>query len=143
MKKTVWFALVVLVIAAMALAACGGGNGGGETSRQEPPADYGNTTNPFEGQADAVAAGQELYATNCATCHGDGGKGDGPAGAALDPAPADLTATVRETDPVYSHWVIAEGGAAAGLSSSMAAYKGILSDDQIWQIVTYMEDSFQ
>ena len=33
---------------------------------------------------------QELYARNCASCHGDHGGGDGPAGAALDPPPTDF-----------------------------------------------------
>lgn len=35
--------------------------------------------------------GASLFAANCATCHGPQGQGDGPAGAALDPRPADLT----------------------------------------------------
>lgn len=35
--------------------------------------------------------GAELFAANCASCHGPQGKGDGAAGAALNPRPADLT----------------------------------------------------
>lgn len=41
--------------------------------------------------ADSGDSGAALFAANCATCHGPQGKGDGPAGAALDPRPADLT----------------------------------------------------
>ncbi|HSN90688.1 MAG TPA: cytochrome c [Anaeromyxobacteraceae bacterium] len=37
-----------------------------------------------------IAQGKASYATNCAACHGDAGKGDGPAGAALEPKPRDL-----------------------------------------------------
>ena len=37
------------------------------------------------------------------------------------------------------HWVISEGGAVAGLSATMVSYKAILTDDQIWQIVTYIK----
>src|SRR5690606_25374304 len=37
-----------------------------------------------------LARGAELYAANCASCHGDRGLGDGPAGRGLDPAPANL-----------------------------------------------------
>lgn len=38
-----------------------------------------------------VAAGAEIYARNCAYCHGDGGHGDGALGKDLPVAPADLT----------------------------------------------------
>lgn len=44
---------------------------------------------------ETVAKGKELFAANCATCHGDTGAGDGPAGAALDPPPRNL-ATASE-----------------------------------------------
>lgn len=141
MKKTLWITLLVMVLSALVLAACGGG-GAATTQRQSPPSDYANAANPFAGQADAVAQGKELYTTNCATCHGDAADGNGAAGAALDPKPANLVTTVKETDPVYSHWVVAEGGPAAGLSSSMVAYKSILSNDDIWKIVTYLEETY-
>lgn len=35
--------------------------------------------------------GAEDFATYCAACHGDGGKGDGPMRDTLDKRPADLT----------------------------------------------------
>jgi high-affinity iron transporter len=38
-----------------------------------------------------LARGRTLYAEACASCHGPEGRGDGPAAAGLDPAPADLT----------------------------------------------------
>lgn len=41
--------------------------------------------------ADLVAKGQTLYAQNCASCHGESGKGDGAAGAMLTPKPRNLT----------------------------------------------------
>jgi high-affinity iron transporter len=34
--------------------------------------------------------GRRLYAEACASCHGDSGRGDGPAAAALDPRPSDF-----------------------------------------------------
>jgi len=36
-------------------------------------------------------AGEEMYASYCAACHGDKGKGDGPAAAAMATPPRDLT----------------------------------------------------
>jgi len=40
-----------------------------------------------------AAAGKLVYTGKgtCWTCHGQGGKGDGPAGKALNPAPRDFT----------------------------------------------------
>jgi mono/diheme cytochrome c family protein len=38
-----------------------------------------------------VAHGRELYLDNCATCHGMGGRGDGPMADDLKVPPADLT----------------------------------------------------
>ena len=35
--------------------------------------------------------GQRLYKTTCAPCHGESGKGDGPAAVAYDPKPRDHT----------------------------------------------------
>lgn len=35
--------------------------------------------------------GNRTYQLQCASCHGTEGRGDGPAAAALDPKPADLT----------------------------------------------------
>jgi len=35
--------------------------------------------------------GREVFLRRCASCHGDGGRGDGPAAGALRTAPADLT----------------------------------------------------
>jgi mono/diheme cytochrome c family protein len=38
-----------------------------------------------------VASGKELFTRYCASCHGEDGKGRGPAAAALKNPPADLT----------------------------------------------------
>ncbi|MBI3739933.1 MAG: c-type cytochrome, partial [Chloroflexi bacterium] len=38
-----------------------------------------------------LAAGKQIYQENCATCHGESGKGDGATAANLNPKPYDLT----------------------------------------------------
>jgi mono/diheme cytochrome c family protein len=40
---------------------------------------------------DMLDNGKSLYASACASCHGDGGAGNGPAGIAINPPPKNLT----------------------------------------------------
>ena len=47
-------------------------------------------------QPTSMTSGREMFHTYCATCHGEGGKGDGPAASALKKAPADLTQLARK-----------------------------------------------
>ncbi len=134
MKKTFWGILVVALLSALVLTACGGG-GGGTVTRVDPPADYASKTSPA---ADA-AAGQTIYTQNCTSCHGDAGLGDGPAGAALDPVPGNLQNAAKEASDAYLFWIISEGGSAASRSASMAAYKGVLSETDIWNVIAYIK----
>ena len=144
MRKTVWFMLGILVITSVLLVACGGGGGGGNTpTRQQPPAEFANAANPFEGNQDAVTAGKTAYETNCTACHGATAMGDGPAGASLDPKPANLQNAVKQTSPQYIHWVISAGGSAAGLNASMPAFKAVLSEEDIWRITTYLTSTYK
>ena len=47
---------------------------------------------PLFGDAASGETGQALWQDNCAGCHGDQGRGDGPAAQWLSPQPTDLTA---------------------------------------------------
>ena len=86
------------------------------------------------------AKGKESFNTICASCHGPEGKGDGPAAAALDPKPRNLSdaAFVSTLTDDHIFKVIKEGGAAAGLSAGMPAWGSVLSDDQIWNVIAYI-----
>jgi mono/diheme cytochrome c family protein len=52
-------------------------------------------------QPTSMTSGQEMFKSYCATCHGLGGKGDGPAASALKKSPADLTQLARKHDGKY------------------------------------------
>lgn len=121
------------------------GMGGGAGSprhrlvmQQGIPAAYAEKRNPLQATADNLAAGRHIYQQDCAMCHGTSGRGDGPAGKALNPPPADLAWTVRmpiASDP-FLYWTIAEGGAPVG--SAMPAYKGMLKEDDAWKLILYL-----
>ncbi|MEW6287889.1 MAG: c-type cytochrome [Chloroflexota bacterium] len=131
MKK---YLLIVLLLGALLLSACGGG---AETSTQtaalDPvPADYAGKTNPLG--ADAAIEGAKVFKSNCEACHGPQGHGDGPVGQALDPKPKNLSELAAQVGDDYLFWRISEGKPG----TSMVAWKGILTDEQIWQAVAFI-----
>ena len=62
-----------------------------------------------------------IWQQRCSTCHGPGGKGDGPAGAALNPKPRDFSLAdwQKSVTDERLQKVIVEGGPAVGLSLLM------------------------
>lgn len=118
------------------LAACGGNqnsSGANENATLAPvPAEYAGLTNPLG--ADAAAEGAEVFRINCEMCHGPQGHGDGPAGQSLDPKPRDLAVLQTKAGDDFLFWRISEGKPG----TSMVAFKGILSEEQIWQVVSFI-----
>ena len=47
------------------------------------------------------ASGQEMYQSYCASCHGAGGNGNGPAAKALKSAPANLTMLAKSNGGAF------------------------------------------
>ena len=106
----------------------------------EAPDEFASLTNPFAGDADAIAAGKELCVTNCVSCHGPEGAGDGAAAEALDPKPANLGDTTMMTTLTdgYLFWRVSKGGAMEPFNSAMIAWEGALSEEQRWQVISYV-----
>lgn len=104
------------------------------------PEAYAAKTNPFKDNPDAVTAGAQIYTTYCATCHGIEGKGDGPAGTALEPHPANLAdaGMMNNMSDTYLFWRISEGGMVEPFNSAMPPWKGSLTEEQIWQVIVYL-----
>lgn len=96
------------------------------------PAEYAGKTNPFG--PEAADEGAQIFRTNCETCHGPQGDGDGPAGASLDPRPQDLSELQKIAGDDYLFWRIHDGKPG----TSMVAWRGILTEEQIWQVVSFI-----
>lgn len=73
--------------------------------------------------AAAAADAEAIFKARCVMCHGAGGKGDGPAGAALTPRPRDMTDAAWQKSVTDAHIeaAIAGGGPAVGMSPMMPA----------------------
>ncbi len=87
-------------------------------------------------QAVDLAEGRRLFESSCASCHGLSGKGDGPAGRGMNPAPPAVgdAAAMREVSPATMYRIVSVGIGG----TPMPAYGGLLTPDQRWNIVSYL-----
>ncbi len=108
------------------------------TSHSVPDA-YATLRNPLVADEATLRRGAELYQTNCASCHGASGQGDGPVAASLQPSPANLARAVQMpmVDATFLYWRVSEG--ALTQKSAMPPFKEMLSEEERWQIVTFVE----
>lgn len=76
---------------------------------------------------------QEIFKTRCTMCHGEGGKGDGPAGVALNPKPRDMTDSAWQKSVTDEHIekIILGGGQAVGKSVLMPANPDLANKPEV------------
>jgi cytochrome c553 len=98
--------------------------------------------NPIANTPENVAKGKALFEGKgtCFNCHGKEGKGDGPAGAILNPSPRNFTNCKfhkkRKDGELF--WVIKNGSAGTGMVSLIPA---AITEEEAWTIINY-ERSF-
>ena len=87
--------------------------------------------NPIAPSEAALKAAKQVFAEQCANCHGDTGKGDGSDAMMYDPAPANLTdaAHMNKMTDGEIYFMISEG------RKPMPSFKKRLTDEQRWQLV--------
>lgn len=93
----------------------------------QAPANSRDQKNPYEGQLDAVAAGEKLFRQHCAECHGDDARGAHRSANLRDPG-------VQNATPGELVWFLRNGNLAAGMPS----WSG-LPEQRRWQIVAYLK----
>lgn len=86
-------------------------------------------------RAPSLARGAELYRRECASCHGIAGRGDGPGGLGLNPAPANLTnhLLLADVTPLAFYQRITIGVAG----TAMPAYETRLPPEDRWALALY------
>jgi len=123
----VWRAVVVTLLASLTLA--------GAALAQGPwvaPASEKAKKNPLPTDKKIIEQGEKLAKINCTSCHGPGGKGDGPAAVALTPKPADWTSSrVQDEADGELFWKISNG------RGPMPPWKHLPENDR-WAVIRYI-----
>jgi mono/diheme cytochrome c family protein len=92
--------------------------------------------NPLPVSQAAIQEGGEHFQRHCQVCHGLDGHNTGvPFASKMDPPVPDLgSADVQGYSDGQLKWIVENGVSPSG----MPGWKGILSDEQMWQIVHYL-----
>ena len=94
-------------------------------------------TNPLKGNKEATEKGKDLFQTNCFTCHGQEGHGDGPGAATLNPKPANLASKeIQKQSDGAIYYKITTGFPP----TAMISWRSNLSDKQRWELVNYIRE---
>ncbi len=80
-------------------------------------------------------AGKKVYDAKCTLCHGAAGKGDGPAGASLNPKATNFTDKAKMTKSDDELFKIISDGSKG---TSMIGYAGSTSEADRWNLVAYI-----
>jgi mono/diheme cytochrome c family protein len=94
-------------------------------------------------QAADLDRGAEVFASNCATCHGAAGwpDPDSPLVKGLGVVPADFSDALFNSREGEGEWtlVVKHGGPALGFSEVMPAFGNTLSDEDIENVLAYIK----
>ena len=85
--------------------------------------------------------GKAWFLFGCMACHGETGKGDGPASKSFVPLPRDLTDAQYMQGPTvtddYLFNVIKTGGMAVQ-KPNMPGWAHLMKDEDIWNVIAYI-----
>ena len=93
--------------------------------------------NPVEATAGSVAAGRAVYFRECAVCHGDDGRGDGPAASGLSIPPSDFRIHIPFHSDRFFFLVMSNG-----FGSAMPAFADRVSEEDRWNVLNYLQSRY-
>jgi len=100
----------------------------------EAPEEAKKLENPLEHSERILNAGNQIFQSLCAVCHGKSGAGDGVTASSLEPKPANLKDSVIQNQSEGAlYWKIKEG------RPPMPPFGSQLSDKQMWALVAYIK----
>lgn len=87
--------------------------------------------------ADNLLHGRTVYEKNCASCHGEFGKGDGPKAETLDPRPINLTvpAVMENIPPERIEKAVVQG--IPGVAGHTFGH--LLTHDEVRDVIVYVK----
>lgn len=104
--------------------------------------------------SESITAGRQLYARNCAACHGEGGAGDGVFADDLAEAGGNSTQEMTGADEMMRQtpvdftdpWHMLGASPAllqgkilrGGMGTSMPMWGSIFTEEQVWDLVAYL-----
>jgi len=132
MKKVVHFVIFAILLLTACTEAANSSDSNQDIVLATVPAEYSGMTNPLG--SESAGEGAAVYKSYCLSCHGETGKGDGYAGASLEPKPKDLAKLSAVAGDDYLFWRISTGKEG----TAMIGWGGILEDEQIWQVVSFI-----
>jgi mono/diheme cytochrome c family protein len=91
--------------------------------------------NPVAATPESIAAGQQIYLRNCASCHGRNGQG-GPGNDLIPAAPSLLGDSWSHGSTDGEIYTNIRNGVAPDFN--MVPFKDKLKDDEIWNVVNYI-----
>ena len=92
--------------------------------------------NPLAATVEHIHAGRQVFGYYCVVCHGRDGQNTGVpfAGKVSPPVPSLADREVQNYTDGQLKWIIDNGISPSGMPAS----HGVLSDEEMWQIVVYI-----
>lgn len=124
--------IALIAVALLTAAGAAQAGAGGIDDEAKPAAARDADTNPYTGDAAAIAAGKDLWRdTGCYSCHG------GLAEGGVGPDLTDDTWVYKPTDKMLFK-TISKGRSG----TNMVGWSADLDPDQIWQVIAYIRSLY-